>query len=578
MTGESSRPPLVLFEDAHLLGIHKPAGWNTHAPAPYAGEGVYEWLRDRDPRWGPLAVVHRLDKETSGILVFGKTAEANRSLSAQWEGRGVQKTYQAWLCVPTSSNRPAAAWFEEAIRNSSGPVAVRSLAPNHYEVRSFLYRDGDRYRSGRTAFQSTDRDAVTEWILPSEAPATRFGWLPVQARPLTGRTHQIRVHAAALGLPILGDVLYGGRAADRLWLHAGHLVLNHPVSGQRLELQCACVPAGPSEEGGHGHRETVYRALFHPEETNACRILHGAASGVPGISVDRLGDALLIQCEDPTRARTWWERSCRAFPEVRSVYFKCRRHDVGQRSPQETSPEWLHGEELGGQFAVLENGVRYLLSFQEGYSVGLFLDQRDNRRRLLTQWVAAGFPLRPQGIDTSVKLEVLNAFAYTCAFSVAAALGGARVTSLDLSRKYLDWGRANFERNGLDPADHDFIYGDCFDWLRRLAKKERTFDVLLLDPPTFSRSKTAGSFQTTRDYGRLIALALPLVRSGGLLFASCNTARWEPEDFVETVLHAVRAAGRGVARSHYVPQPPDFPISREEAPHFKSVWIRLDAQ
>ena len=65
--------PCVIFEDEHLLAVHKPAGWNTHAPAPHAGEGIYDWLRHREPRWASLAIIHRLDKETSGVLVFSKT-------------------------------------------------------------------------------------------------------------------------------------------------------------------------------------------------------------------------------------------------------------------------------------------------------------------------------------------------------------------------------------------------------------------------------------------------------------------------------------------------------------------------
>ena len=88
---------------------------------------------------------------------------------------------------------------------------------------------------------------------------------------------------------------------------------------------------------------------------------------------------------------------------------------------------------------------------------------------------------------------MLNVFAYTCAFSLCAAAAGARATSLDLSRRYLDWGRANFEANGIDPAPHDWIFGDAFDWLRRLAKKGRAFDVVVLDPPTFSTAKGESS-------------------------------------------------------------------------------------
>src|ERR1043166_5428535 len=85
--------PCVLFEDEHLLVVNKPPGWNTHAPSPFAGEGIYDWLRHREPEWSKLAIIHRLDKETSGVLVFSKTAVANRSLTEQFTKRDVRKSY-----------------------------------------------------------------------------------------------------------------------------------------------------------------------------------------------------------------------------------------------------------------------------------------------------------------------------------------------------------------------------------------------------------------------------------------------------------------------------------------------------
>ena len=85
--------PCVIFEDEHLLVVHKPAGWNTHAPSPHAGEGIYDWLRHREPRWASLAILHRLDKETSGVLVFGKTPLANRLLTEQFTERRIRKKY-----------------------------------------------------------------------------------------------------------------------------------------------------------------------------------------------------------------------------------------------------------------------------------------------------------------------------------------------------------------------------------------------------------------------------------------------------------------------------------------------------
>ena len=83
----------IIFEDEHLLVVNKPAGWNTHSPAPFAGEGVYEWLKNHHARWSTLAIIHRLDKETSGVMLFGKSTEANRSLTQQFDERQVQKKY-----------------------------------------------------------------------------------------------------------------------------------------------------------------------------------------------------------------------------------------------------------------------------------------------------------------------------------------------------------------------------------------------------------------------------------------------------------------------------------------------------
>ena len=205
----------------------------------------------------------------------------------------------------------------------------------------------------------------------------------------------------------------------------------------------------------------------------------------------------------------------------------------------------------------------------------MFLDQRDNRRRLLTGYAGPGFFISPQAELPLKGLSVLNAFAYTCAFSVCAARAGATVTSLDLSKKYLEWGRRNFELNELDQARHDFIFGDAFDWMRRLAKKDRAVDLILLDPPTFSQSKEHGVFRAEKDYGKLVAAALPLLKPGGVLFASTNAATLKPELFLEMVEAAIGAAGRGVLQRQYVPQPPDFPVSREEPAYLKTVWMRV---
>src|SRR5437773_1580219 len=116
---ESAVPPCVISEDEHLLVVNKPPGWNTHAPGPFAGEGIYDWLRHREPRWSRLAIIHRLDKETSGVQVFAKTPLANRSLTGQFTRREVQKSYVL--------------------------LTDRPLARREFTVSSRIARAGERY-------------------------------------------------------------------------------------------------------------------------------------------------------------------------------------------------------------------------------------------------------------------------------------------------------------------------------------------------------------------------------------------------------------------------------------------------
>ena len=254
------------------------------------------------------------------------------------------------------------------------------------------------------------------------------------------------------------------------------------------------------------------------------------------------------------------------------AYQKTLTRRIRQTNPHQASSKCVVGEAAAGVFQIKENGVKYELSFAEGYSAGLFLDQRDNRRRFLVNHVAAGFPMFE---DASAPREVLNTFAYTCGFSVCAALAGARVTSLDLSKKYLEWGNRNFLLNDLNPAEHDFIYGDAFDWLRRMAKKQRRFDAVILDPPTFSQSKTSGIFRAKKDYGALVELGLTLLKPRGTLFASSNAAKWEAEDFVNCIRSTLVTKRRKILQMHYAPQPPDFPVTKQEPAYLKTLWLRI---
>lgn len=530
-------PPCVIFEDEHLLVVNKPAGMNTHAPGPFAGEGIYDWLRHREPRWARLAIIHRLDKETSGVIVFGKTALANRSLTDQFTNRTVRKKYLL--------------------------LTQGTMKRDELVVKSKITRAGERYVSS-----ARGELAETHFRLLESKIEIQKSKL-IQARPLTGRTHQIRVHAAENGFPVLGDSLYGGAPFQRVCLHAAEIALQHPATGKELTFQC---PADFSTDP----RKALRASLIDPDDTNAFRLLHGASDGYPGCYVERLGDFLLSQSERAITEEEIGQFSLSAGTPARGMYHKILSRHVRGADAKQASPQLLSGQPAPDRFTVCENGITFELSFNEGYSVGLFFDQRDNRRRFLTGHIAADFPLyNPKPETGNPKPEVLNVFAYTCGFSVCAAKAGARTTSLDLSKKYLEWGRRNFALNGLDPAAHDFIYGDAFDWLRRLAKKKRAFDVIILDPPTFSQSKERGVFRVESHYEELVSAALPLLNIGGVLLASTNAAEWPPEKFIATVEKSVAAAKRKIVQQHYFPQPPDFPVSRAEPAYLKTLWMRI---
>jgi 23S rRNA (cytosine1962-C5)-methyltransferase len=521
---------LIVFEDEHLLVANKPASWSTHSPAPFAGEGLYEWLKNREPRWSRLAILHRLDKETSGLIVFGKTTAANRWMTEQFEKRIVKKKY-----VLISDRTP----------------------PSHpLRVKSALVRSGERYLSRPLHAGGETAETCFGPGQTSSALGGGKSVFAVEAEPLTGKTHQIRVHAAAHHFPILGDTLYGGTAAARVYLHASGISFVHPATRQPVSFSA---PPNFSDDP----RQALRAALIDSSQTNAFRLIHGAADGWPGLYIERLGDFLLAQSASAlTAPQLECVEQCARRYSARGVYHKILQHQA------RAAPQWLIGQTAPAEILVRENGLQFSLRLDEGYSIGLFLDQRDNRRRLLTGYIAAK-------LEMPTMPEVLNAFAYTCGFSVAAAKNGAHVTSLDLSKKYLEWGKRNFALNQLDPARHEFIFGEAFDWFRRLAKKKRLFDVIILDPPTFSRSKEGGVFQVEKDYGELMTAALPLLKPGGLILASTNAATLELEKFLEAIDRSLAQSRRRVLARQYIPQPPDFPVHRAEPAHLKTVWLQV---
>ena len=339
-------------------------------------------------------------------------------------------------------------------------------------------------------------------------------------------------------------------------LHAYKLGFEHPTKAERVLFE-ASVPRAFDDVDALVAAVEFREPLFG-EPTNAFRLVSGAADDFAEVIVDSYAGTLLVQWQTETAMAQEAElierlqRECEPSAIYAQLVTKQKR----------MAPRLVWGSELGQRAAIRENGLTYLINFGEGLATGIFLDQRENRRRLLA------LPLKGK--------TVLNTFAYTCAFSVAAAKAGAVTTSVDLSKNYLEWGKDNFRANGLDPATHDFIFGDAFEWLKRLAKRGQRWDVVILDPPTFSTTKKGRVFQAARDYEELAALAIPLVSPGGWLLCSTNQRTLEAEQFEKSIQIAAQNCERIMESLEFETLPFDFRVAPKERPYLKTFWARLE--
>src|SRR5204863_6937957 len=148
--------------------------------------------------------------------------------------------------------------------------------------------------------------------------------------------------------------------------------------------------------------------------------------------------------------------------------------------------------------------------------------------------------------------------AYTCSFSVAAALAGAETISVDLSKKSLDRGRANFALNSIETTSHRFLADDVLDVLPRLARRGETFDAIILDPPTFSRGNKSRRFQVEKDLESLLVTALEVATPDARILLSTNCTRLAPRDLEQLARYALKL-NRRTASFHRVPDLPDIP-------------------
>jgi 23S rRNA (cytosine1962-C5)-methyltransferase len=296
-------------------------------------------------------------------------------------------------------------------------------------------------------------------------------------------------------------------------------------------------------------------------ETNAYRLVHAEADGLPGLVVDYYAGWLVVQCLTLGMAR----RRDEIVPllaellQLRGIY---ARDDVDVRRkeglPLESGLLW--GMEPPDRLEIIEHGHRFLVDVRRGHKTGFYLDQRENRCRTASYCVGA---------------EVLNAFAYSGGFGVYAGRAGARsVTNIDTSVDLLALAEDNLALNGCPPQE--LIAGDVFQVLRHYRDEGRAFDLAVLDPPKFAatQAQIAGA---TRGYKDVNLLAMKLLRPGGVLVTFSCSGLVSDDLFQKIVFGASVDAGRDVQIVERLAQGPDHPIllTFPESAYLKGLVCRV---
>ena len=298
--------------------------------------------------------------------------------------------------------------------------------------------------------------------------------------------------------------------------------------------------------------ETLFRqakekrkAYYQDDLTTAFRLFNQEGDGFGGLTVDLYGDYAVFSWYNSyvyQIRQTISEAFRQVFPEVLGTYEKIRFKGLDYESAH------VYGQEAPDFFTVLENGVLYQVFMKDGLMTGIFLDQHEVRGSLVD--------------GLAMGKSLLNMFSYTAAFSVAAAMGGAsQTTSVDLAKRSRELSQAHFQANGISTDDHRFIVMDVFEYFKYAKRKGLTYDVIVLDPPSFARNKKQ-TFSVAKDYHKLISQSLEILNPGGIIIASTNAANVSRQKFTEQIDKGF--AGRSYQILNKYGLPADFAYNKKD--------------
>lgn len=288
--------------------------------------------------------------------------------------------------------------------------------------------------------------------------------------------------------------------------------------------------------------------LLGPDKPSALRLFSGENEGLPGVTVDRYGDFVVVQWYS-AGAMPWREElfeAINATVKPRGIYEQKRLRPLAGQAPPEPAGRAM-GEEAPLEVVVEEAGCRFAVDVTAPLGVGFFSDMRLGRDAVARR---------------ATERRVLNLFSYTGAFSVRAAKAGAtEVVAVDTAAKAHARARRNYELTGLDPAKMEQVTGEVSKTLERFAERKRRFDIVVCDPPTFSHGQGPGrTFSAAADLADLAGAAGAVLEPGGFLAFASNSAKLSAADVDRAMAEGAAARGFELRIIERHGLPPDFPV------------------
>ena len=296
--------------------------------------------------------------------------------------------------------------------------------------------------------------------------------------------------------------------------------------------------------------------------TTAYRLFNGEGGGIGGVIIDRYADYAVFSWYN----ETLYQKKAELLTAFRTVYPDIIGAYEKIRFSTKDLPEsqFLYGEQAPEPLLVTENGVQFATYLNEGLMTGIFLDQKEVRGRLVD-----GF---------AVGKTVLNMFSYTGAFSVAAAMGGAvATTSVDLAKRSLPKTTEQFEVNHLNLAAQKIIVMDVFDYFKYASRKGLSYDMIILDPPSFARNKKK-VFSVAKNYGELVKDSIDILTDKGTLIASTNAANLSLAKYKKMVITALQEKNVRYKITDTYQLPADFQVNPNfpEGNYLKVLFIEIE--